>query len=958
MIRRAFLLLPALALVLTSMTTAQTTGSIIGTVKDAQGLVMPGVTVSLTGQAVMGEQSANTIEDGTYRFRALGPGTYNLRFELVGFQILNREGIIVAGGRTVTVNVTLDVATVAETITVTGESPVVDVKNTALSNEFSTSELQDIPSATDVWAVLGQTAGVRMLGYDVGGSHKSQQSGYESFGIRDQNRVMSEGVDSTEGTGGTGFYYSYYSIEEFTTAAAGADVEMTTPGSMIMMTVKSGGNEFSGMIHQDYEGENMVSNNVDSALEQRGYTGNPNLLFWEFHGDVGGPIVRDRAWFYGFYGHFKIDKQISGVDPSLSTDIGDFDLFGGKLNVKLTEKDNFIGYTNYQLKEKPNRGLSATTPPESILAQASWSWVHKAEWQRVWSDRVFSNVQLKHFGFGWPMVPAVDPVSNPPRIDTATSFRSGAGWNGGFPGAPPFTFTRWKPQLTASANYYVPGAAGSHDLKFGFDWMVDSSQYGSNANSGAYRYADNSSLGNPNNVDEIAIYSVRQSGPNLADNRDKHTDFFAQDTWTLNDRLTLVLGLRYGRQDMYYLDAELDPDEKDFFPTGSIPGQDLVTWNALAPRIGVTYDLSGDGKTVLKGHYGRYFINIADQLSAANPASYAYVRYKFLDPNQNGVYDGPNELGELISTRGTVGSTIEDVSGTPVNPDLKKSYADEFSFSVEREVAENTGVRFSYVRKQLRNDFDQWNKAQVLPLLQNPVPCGDAVFPCPINPLTGNAITTMVRVPDAAAGAQDQGIDTFPGDFSNDDWDTIQFAFDRRFSNSFFVQTSFDYQWRHERRRADAESDSPLSADPIYVGFYQNHDPAVSNIQDSTNWNFRLMGRYVLPLDIAVSGNMRMQSGWPWAPIARFDIPGSGTQPVFLEEIKNNRSQNVTIFDLRIEKIFQLNDRLKLTGMLDFYNLLNANPETNFVLRTGSSFRDIIGVLDPRAIKLGIRFQF
>ena len=143
-----------------------------------------------------------------------------------------------------------------------------------------------------------------------------------------------------------------------------------------------------------------------------------------------------------------------------------------------------------------------------------------------------------------------------------------------------------------------------------------------------------------------------------------------------------------------------------------------MTWNAFAPRLGVTYDMSGDGKTVFKGHYGRYFINIADDLSAANPASYAFVRYKFLDPNQNGVYDGPGELGELVSQRGTVGSTIEDVSGTPVNPDLPKSYADEFSLSVEREMAADTGLRFSYVRKQLRNDFGQYNKGQVLPLLE------------------------------------------------------------------------------------------------------------------------------------------------------------------------------------------------------------------------------------------------
>ncbi len=953
MIRRVLLLLPALLLVVAPAVTAQTVGSIEGTVKDAQGLVMPGVSVTLTGQAVMGEQLATTVEDGTFRFRALGPGTYNMRFELVGFQTLNREGIIVAGGRTVTVNITLDVATVAETITVTGESPVVDVKNTSLSNDFSTEELQDVPSATDVWAVLGQTAGVRMRGYDVGGSHKSQQSGYESFGIRSQNRVMSEGVDSTEGSGATGFYYSYYSIEEFTTSAAGADVEMTSPGSMVMMTVKSGGNLFSGMIHMDYEGEAMVSNNLDSALEERGYTGNPNLLFWEFHGDTGGPIIKDRAWFYGFYGHFHIDKQISGVDPSLSTDIGDFDLFGGKLNIKLTDKDNFIGYTNYQLKEKPNRGLSATVPPESILAQASWSWVHKAEWQRVWTDRAFSSFQLKHFGFGWPMVPN---SSDPPRIDQATSIRSGAGWNAT---APPFTFDRWKPQVTATLNYYLPGKAGAHDFKFGFDFQVDSSQYGSNANSGAFRYFDNSNLGNPNNVDEIAIFNVKQSGPNLADNRTKHTDFFVQDTWTMNERLTMVLGFRFGQQHSYYLDSELDPDETDFFPTGTVPGQSLVTWNTFAPRLGVTYDISGDGKTVFKGHYGRYFINIADDLSSANPASYAFVRHKFLDPNQNGVYDGPGELGELVSQQGTVGSTIEEVSGTPVNPDLPASYADEFSMSVEREIAANTGLRFSYVRKQMRNDWGAYNAGQVLPLLNNPVPCGDSVFPCPVDPF-GNTLQ-MVRVPDAAAGAQDNGINTYPSGFDRDNYDTIQFAFDRRFSENFFIQTSFDYQWRDERRRASSEATGPLTADPLDAGikaFWQNHNPTVSNIQDNTNWNFRFLGRYVFPYDIAVSANWRLQSGWPWAPITYVNVPGSGSQPVFTEAIKNNRSQNVNIVDLRVEKFFQVNDRMRLTAMLDFYNLFNANPETNFTLRTGSSFRNIIAALDPRAMKIGVRFQF
>ena len=202
----------------------------------------------------------------------------------------------------------LELATVSETITVTGESPVVDVKNTSLSNEFGVEELHDVPSATDVWAVLGQTPGIRMRGYDVGGSHKSQQTGYESFGIRRQNRVISDGVDSTEGTSGTGFYYDYYSIDEFTTSAAGADVEMTSPGSQVVMSLKSGGNEFSGLYHADYEGEGFVSDNVDDELRARGYTGNPEPSLLGDPSDLGGPIVTDKAWFYGFYNQLP-DRQ-------------------------------------------------------------------------------------------------------------------------------------------------------------------------------------------------------------------------------------------------------------------------------------------------------------------------------------------------------------------------------------------------------------------------------------------------------------------------------------------------------------------------------------------------------------------------------------------------------------------------------------------------------------------------
>ena len=938
----------------------QTPGSIEGTVSDAQGLAVPGATVTLAGEALIAPQVAVTLVDGSYRFRALGRGSYDLTFELPGFRSLVRAGVIVEGGRVIRIDAVLELAAVAETVTVTGAAPVVDIRTTALVNDFGAAELQEVPSATDVWAVLGQTAGVRMRGFDVGGSHKSQQTGYESFGIRSQNRILSDGVDTTEGSGGTGFYFDYYSIEEFTTTAAGADVEMTAPGSLVMMTMKSGGNEFSGMYHGDYEHESFVGENTDADLGARGYTGNPNLLFFETHADLGGPIVRDRAWFYAFYNHFRIDKAVSGIDRSVATDLGDFDNFGGKVTVQLTGSDRLIGYTQWGLKEKPKRGLSTDVGPDSVLAQASWSWAHKAEWQRVWSNQTFMSAAFKHFGFSWPMVPQVDPGSQPPRLDTATGRLSGAGWFPGGDGAPPFTFVRWKPQATAALNHYEPDFGGSHDLKLGYEFQIDSSRFGSNANSGPIRYLDDSANGRPFNVDRIMLFSVPAEGEIASDDRNRRHAAFIQDTWRPTGRLSLNLGVRYEQQRTYFLDAASEPFLADFFPTGTTEGRTNVVWNTWAPRLGVTFALAPS--TVLKGHYGRYYVNLADSHGAANPAGVAWIRYAFLDPNGNGVYDGPAELGAKLDEQGATGLALA-TGGTPVDPDLEPEYVDEFSVSLEHEVAADTSLRFSFVRKDLNGDSGIWNAPQQAALLAGRgISCSaDPGWDCPLNALTGAPLLVQ-RVPDDVAGMVDNRMAAFPGMTAA--YDTLQLAVNRRFTGGFLLQGSFDYQWRDEFRAAGGENRSPLFADPLVVGsgghgrIWQNHSLDVDARQATTNWGARLLARYTLPYDLGVSGNVRHQSGWPYALIQRVDIPGSGTnQPIFLTDLSRNRSENVTLVDLRFDKAFTVGASGRVTLMLDLYNLFNSNAVTNFSLRTGDNER-VIAALDPVAMKLGVRYQF
>src|SRR5262245_43315532 len=217
-------------------------GRLPGPVTDAQGAVLPGVTVTARSAALMGVRTVVSEADGAYSMAALPSGEYELTFELSGFATFKRGNVKLGLGQILTVDAQMQVASLQESVTVSAASPVVDMQNTKVGIAFTADKLVGVPTATDIRAVLGQASGVRMNGFDVGGSHKSRQTGYESFGIRNQNRVLNDGVDTTEGTGGAGFYADYFANEEVAVAAAGGDVEMNAPGSAVVNTIKSGGN--------------------------------------------------------------------------------------------------------------------------------------------------------------------------------------------------------------------------------------------------------------------------------------------------------------------------------------------------------------------------------------------------------------------------------------------------------------------------------------------------------------------------------------------------------------------------------------------------------------------------------------------------------------------------------------------------------------------------------------------
>jgi hypothetical protein len=945
-----------------------TQGRLSGTVSDAQGAVLPGVTVTVTSPALIGVQSTVTQADGRFLFPALPSGTYRLVFDLTGFQKLTRENVQVVLGQTISIDAQLPIASLAETVLVTGASPVIDVTTTKVGTDLKGDALIAVPNSTDVWGALSESPGVRMQGFDVGGSHKSQQSGYEVFGVQNQARVVSDGVDHTEGVGGTGFYEDYFANEEVSVSALGADVEMNSPGAAIVTTIKSGGNVFKGLEHVSYEpGKFVGSNGTPSDIRNRGYTcptnsagqqqcANPNLLFWETHLDLGGPIARDKAWFYGAYNHFKIDKVVSGVPQDVATDIGIFDNETAKVTWKPAQRSTLVGYFQQGRKQKPKRGLSTLLPPESVRAQDSYSRMYKGEWQFVASDRAFLNVNVGNFTLDWPMKVQVDPTVRPPLQFRATTAVGGAGWNA-------FTTGRKKPQLKAQLTYFVPAKAGSHDLKFGFEDIYDWYRLGINGTSGPIRYSINSA----GVIDRVRFVDVGgasdfENGWNASPNFDQHYAGYIQDRWTPNRRLTITAGVRIDYQDVGYLDGHRHPAITDvtgqtadggrIFPVDTIVAKkSLVTNTNVAPRIGVSFNLTGQGNSVLKAFYGRFYNNLADGFSAANPGGANYIDYNFRDLNGNGRYDGPQELGSFRTRLGG--------ADAPVNPNLKTPYTDEISGTFEHQFWGESSARLTYVRK---------HQAQYLPFYFTPlIPAWMGKLTVPVRVTNdgpnGRETFNLVDVPDALADSTSGLYDNWPD--STFDYDTVEVAFRHRFSSKFFIESSFDHIWRNELRSADINdwgSTSPLSTDPIGVGPQLTPNPAAPNRQKTTMYHAQFMGRYTFPYDVGFAVNYRLQSGFPYSRV----IDGGNTDPglnlcnfecsFFVQNLDQNRSEAVNLMNIRIDKSFPIG-RKKFSVILDGYNILNADPVTNFNLYS-DDYKRVIAVLDPRVFQLGFRFEF
>jgi hypothetical protein len=738
------------------------TSSISGVVKDDTGAVMPGVTVEAASPALIEKvRSTTTSGNGQYSILALRPGIYTVTFTLPGFQTVVRQGIELTSDFTATINVDLKVGTLEETLTVTGESPIVDTQSLTQRVVMTAEVREALPTGRNIQAVGIMIPGTTLavggggaLSRDVGGSGNLQQSPLQYRGSGDTvqtiegirlNNLCAQGAYS-------GVYWNDASFEEFSYVTGADSAEMGQGGMRVNMVPRDGGNSFRGSVIGNYAGEGFGSDNCGSpgigqACTRSNLSGsksfNPNNAIsnvdviqkiWDVNPSIGGPIFRNKVWFnYSFRNlgstKTKTDAYFdSNPSPFVYTpdfnrpglDDGHITSNAGRISWQVSGKDKVSVYHDNQRKYRNHWGIAATIPPEAAGVQVTpTSYAHVTKWTRTHTNRL-----LFEAGFGMynqeytelyqPSVTGSDEkVWDVDAIRKATVYNVVDASNGRQANAWPNPADHFSVLRTfMGAASYV---AGAHSLRVGGtlsngDWKLLTMWTG-DVQPITY------TAGRPTSV-TLRLPSDRNNGI------DRDLGLYIQDRWSMG-RVTLNLGLRYDQFIGESRESSVLPSRLSGGATfgectdGTVDPGDLCTgtvqnWKDISPRVGFAMDVFGDGRTAIKASYARYVagqaIAFANQVNPIGALTASDTRV-WNDLDGNGLpldAAGNLQFNELTNSASTPTFGRLTVPTTQYSPDLlrgwgKRGYNNEVTIAAQHQLADRISVNGGYYRRTFGN---------------------------------------------------------------------------------------------------------------------------------------------------------------------------------------------------------------------------------------------------------------
>ncbi|HVR41860.1 MAG TPA: carboxypeptidase regulatory-like domain-containing protein, partial [Thermoanaerobaculia bacterium] len=795
------------------------TGNIFGQVVDSSGSALPGVTVTLTGSGA--PRTFVTDAGGQFRFLSLSPSRYTLRAELAGLGSASRTADVNVG-RNSDVQLVLN-PSIDQTITVTAETPLLDVRKTGTGATVTNIELEEVPSARDPWVVMQQVPGVLMDRMNVGGNESGQQSQLVSKGaISDQTTFNVDGVNITDmvATGSSPAYYDFGSFEEIQVTTSGTDPRIQTPGAQLNMVTKRGTNELRGS-GRYLATDSDWQTDPDIPADAQTYLAAVNEIddIVDMGLEVGGPVLRDRLWLWGAYSDQQIDLFVAqpfGQETRFS-DKTTLETLNFKLNAQLLDNNSLAGIWTNSEKIKLGRDAAPTRPPETTFNQGGFGpeGIWKIEDTHIFNPSFYVTGMYSKVNGGFKLIPhsgadcreldcALTESSNP------ASFVLGLGhFINTYIG---IEILRPSEQWRADSALFFDTGTVNHELKFGFGYR-EAGWATFYAWPFGYYTVDytgfEEAFGLPTGFGGVWF----QRGA-AVDTPLDYTDFYVGDTMLFGN-LTVQVGLRYDMQTASTGDVSLPAHSliPEIFPALSFSGEQVgeLEWESISPRIGATYALGETNRTLLRAAYNQY----ADQLGSGpvilNPLWYQGAYMYFVDANGNKRV----ERDEIIFDYG-LGGWYNVNPNDPSQIDLFTRYGDnvdpvttnEIILGIEHELMPEFTIGVNYTRRNTSDFF--WYRGEKTPGSGDFYTTADYVLggtvegnlpPCPpttTGSCTGSSYSEPYYVLREGVDPPNYFVLQNRPDYEQN-YDGIELSLIKRLSNRWMMRGSFTWNdWTHD----------------------------------------------------------------------------------------------------------------------------------------------------------------
>jgi hypothetical protein len=957
------LCLPALAAV--PLSAQVHTGRIDVTIADASGAVLPGATIEISGP-----QNATAVTDGQgeAHFLNLAPGIYTVVAKMAGFADYTNRSVAVGVGGGVPLKINLAVGGVTSQVEVTGGSPIIDPKRTATTTNVTYEELQEIPSSRDPWVVLQTVPSVVVDRVNVGGAESGQQSNYTAKGAPGGDNTWSiDGIPVTDmsALGSSPSYYDFDMFQEIAVTTGGADAQSATPGVGLNFVLKSGSNTPRGSARLYFENESMQSNNLPDELRETlgGTTGKGNRIdeYQDYGFELGGPLLRDRLWAWGAFGKTDVTLLTLANTP----DNTQLENYSFKTTAQMTKelRGSFTYFRGEKLKF--GRNASPTRPPDTTWNQGGPTEVFKGEGNAVVGSNLFVTGRYAHVKGGFFLTPQGG-------LDTKMIFAD----DDGIARGSWYEIRTDRPQSTfaVDSNYFH----GRHELKFGFSYRtadVDSSATVP-GDAIATTYDDY-----PNMVASVTAWNqfVGTSG--------KYVSAYLGDTLSF-DRLTLNLALRWDRQAASVREYSQTGNAvlPDLLP--DLTGQaadDAIVWNAVTPRLGVTYAVTDDRRTIARASYAAF----ASQMNATQAGFFSTVGslrgvyfYDVTDTNGNGLADPAEIAGRTCTATSPstecnwAGFDIADPAnvGSPNHRigDYSTPLTHELVLGLDRELFTNFGVTANFTWRKFVN-FN-WRPVQgirsddyvQLGAVSGASPAIGA-YNVPFHGVAGN------NVPENRTATEYVDREGYSQRY----WG-LELAATKRFSNRWMARFGFstnDHREYFDGAAAIMDPTPQLLAGPVPLplGAYPNVDGGPVLFQTSGSGKsgvFMVAPRYQLAVTamysakwgINVAGNVVNRQGYamPYqlTQVETGDPLANLKTVILVDDVSDHRLPSVTSLDLRLGKEFSFRT-IRLNLDFDVFNVLNSATVLGRQYDLSLPSADnVLEIMNPRVLRLGARFSF